>query len=293
MTPLTSAPTIVRLGLPKGRIEKGVTELLSAAGIRVRGSVRAYRPELSMPGFEAKVLKPQDIVEMLNLGSRDLGFAAADWVGELQAEVVELLDTGLDPVRLVAAAPEELLEGGKILPKRPLVVASEYEVLTRRWMKEQNIEGTFVRSYGATEVFPPDDADLIVDNTATGQTLRANGLVIIDEILRSSTRLYANARALEVREKRETIETFTLLLRSVVQAKERVMLEVNVGAADLEALVQMLPCMKHPTIAPLHNDNSYAVKAAVPRTELAALIPQLKRCGGSDIVISPISQLVP
>src|SRR5919198_340424 len=95
-----------RLGLPKGRMEQGVLNLLADAGIRVRPSARGYRPEVSLPGAEAKMLKPQNIVEMLALGSRDAGFAGADWVAELQGEggagVVELLDTGLDPVQLVA-----------------------------------------------------------------------------------------------------------------------------------------------------------------------------------------------
>src|SRR3989449_7895511 len=104
-----------RLGLPKGRMEQGVLTLLADAGISVRPSARGYRPQVSLPGAEAKMLKPQNIVEMLALGSRDVGFAGADWVAELEggaggADVVELLDTGLDPVQLVAAAPVALLE---------------------------------------------------------------------------------------------------------------------------------------------------------------------------------------
>ena len=75
----------IRLGLPKGRMETGVLTLLADAGIRVRPSARGYRPEVSLPGAEAKLLKPQNIVEMLALGSRDAGFAGADWVAELHA----------------------------------------------------------------------------------------------------------------------------------------------------------------------------------------------------------------
>src|SRR2546422_34557 len=128
---MTAVP--FRLGLPKGRMETGVLALLADAGIRVRPSARGYRADVSLPGAEAKMLKPQNIVEMLALGSRDVGFAGADWVAELEADVVELLDTGLDPVQLVAAAPVALLEGGQ-LPKRRLIVASEYERLTRGWI---------------------------------------------------------------------------------------------------------------------------------------------------------------
>src|SRR5213079_588385 len=142
----SSSSTPLRLGLPKGRMEQGVMTLLGDAGIRIRPGARGYRPDVSLQDTEAKTLKPQNIVEMLALGSRDVGFAGADWVAELEADVVELLDTGLDPVQVVAAAPRAMLEDGR-LPKRRLIVASEYERLTRRWINASGLCAEFVRSY--------------------------------------------------------------------------------------------------------------------------------------------------
>src|SRR5438477_12699796 len=190
-----SASAFLRLALPKGRMEQAVVTLLVNARNHIRPSARSYRPDVSHPDTEAKTLKPQNIVEMLALGSRDLGFAGADWVAELEANVVELLDTGLDPVQVVAAAPQELLENGA-LPARTLVVASEYERLARRWIAARGLSGECVRSYGASEVFPPEDADVIVDNTATGATLEAHGLAVARAGMRSASRLYANPVAL-------------------------------------------------------------------------------------------------
>lgn len=281
----------LRLALPKGRMREGIFDLLKAAGVKVHVGQRGYRPVVSLPDTEAKLLKPQNVIEMLHVGSRDVGFAGADWVAELGAELVEILDTELDPVRLVAAAPERLLVGGA-LPPQPLIVASEYEQLTRRWIRAQGLEARFVRSYGATEVFPPEDADCIVDNTATGATLAANQLRIIDELLRSSTRLYANPRALDNPEKRRRVEDLALLLRAVLDARRRVMLEVNVSAERLEALIAVVPCMREPTLAPLHRQSGFALKAAVPREALATLIPTIKACGGTDIVVSEPAQIV-
>jgi len=290
----TFVPRVVpfRLGLPKGRMEQSVLTLLADAGIRVRPSARGYRPDVSLPGAEAKMLKPQNIVEMLALGSRDVGFAGADWVAELEADVVELLDTGLDPVQLVAAAPVALLEGGQ-LPKRRLVVASEYERLTRRWMGASGLCAEFVRSYGATEVFPPEDADVIVDNTATGSTLEANGLAIVDVLMRSSTRLYAHRAALDEPVRRRFIEDLVLLINSVLEARRRVMLEVNASAACLDAVVAVLPSMRQATVSRLFGDTGYAVKAAVPRELLPQVIPAVKAAGGTDVVVSTLSQIVP
>jgi ATP phosphoribosyltransferase len=282
---------VVHLALPKGRMEENVRQLLADAGIRLTFDRRGYRPSLSLEGFETKILKPQNIVEMLHLGSRDMGFAGADWVVEKDVELVELLDTGLDPVRIVAAAAPDFLDGER--PRQPgFVVASEYERITTAWLQRRRFDGRIVRSYGATEVFPPEDADCVVDNTATGATLKANGLVIFDELMRSSTRLFACPRSLEQPEKRARIEHFVVLVRSVLDARKRVMLEVNVPSDKLEQVVAILPCMREPTIAPLHHDAGFAVKAAVPRADLPELIRAIKEQGGTDIIVSGIAQIV-
>ncbi len=282
----------LKLALPKGRMHDGVVRLLSDAGITVSASARGYRPRVSLEGVEAKILKPQAIIEMLASGTRDVGFAGADWVCELQADLIEVLDTGMDRVRLVAAAPRELLVDGG-LPARPLVVTSEMQRLTAQWIATRGLDATFVRSWGATEVLPPDDADCIVDIAASGATLEANGLVIVDELLTSSTRLYASRAAWENPEKRARIEGLGLVLLSVLEARRRVMLEVNVAPAKLEDVYKVLPCTREPTISQSHGDAGYAVKAAVPRDDLPRLIPLIKSRGGTDLVISPIAQVVP
>jgi ATP phosphoribosyltransferase len=291
MTP-TATPSITHLAIPKGRIEAGVIALLEAAGMGLHSGSRVYRPVMSVPGYEVKVLKPQTIVEMLAAGSRDVGFTGADWVSEKKADLVEVLDTGLDPVRMVAAAPEALLEDGT-LPDRPLVVASEYPRIARAWIERAGLDATFVRSYGATEVFPPEDADVIVDISATGETLAANGLVVVEEILSSSTRLYASSPALDVPEKKTSIEALVLGLRSVLEARRRTMVELNVADNDLESVVAILPCMREPTIAYLHGGGGLSVKAAVPRDDLPRLIPALKRRGATDIAVTRLEQIVP
>lgn len=292
MPNLSPEPDLIHLAVPKGRIEAGVSTLLADAGLALRAGPRGYRPVTSVEGFEVKLLKPQNIVEMLAAGSRDIGFAGADWVEEKSAELVELLDTGLDPVRVVAAAPESLLVDGQ-LPSRHLVVASELERIATRWITSRGLDATLVRSYGATEVFPPEDADVIVDITATGETLAANGLVIVDELVRSSTRLYASRNAMDTPSKKLAIDGLVLSLRSVLEARNRVMVELNVSPDDLEDVIAVLPSMREPTIATLHGSAGLAVKAAVPRPDLPSLIPLLKARGATDIVVSRLEQIVP
>ncbi len=282
----------LRLALPKGRMEAGITRLFEEAGVHVQSGARCYRPAVGLENAEAKLLKPQNIVEMLQTGSRDVGFAGADWVAELGAEIVEVLDTELDPVRVVLAAPPALLDASGALPARSLVIASEYERLTRSWIAGAGREDRFLRSYGATEVLPPEDADCIVDNTATGATLRENGLEIIADVMRSTTRLYAHPVVLDDPGRRGRIEDFVMLLRSVLDARARVILEVNVSADRLEEVIAVLPAMREPTVASLHGQCGYAVKSAVPRALLPRLIPAIRAAGGADIVVMKPSQIV-
>lgn len=284
--------SLLRIALPKGRMAQGVEQLLADAGVRVTQTSRGYRPIVSLEGTDTKVLKPQSIVEMLATGSRDVGFSGADWVAELGAELTEVLDTGLDPVQIVAAAPTVLLENGE-LPRRSLMVATEYVQVTKRWIESRELDARVVRSFGATEVYPPEDADFIVDNTATGSTLAANQLQIIDTLMRSSTRLFVNPRALEDPVKREQIEHLVVLLTSVLEARRRVLLEMNVTRERLAEVIEVLPCMREPTISPLASELGFAVKAAVPRDGLPKTIALLRARGATDLLVSRPSQIVP
>lgn len=284
------APAPLRLALPKGRLTNGVTELLRAAGVEVRLPDRGYRPELSLPGVQAKLLKPQDVAQMLAAGARDVGFTGLDWIRELGADVVEVLDTGLDPVQIVAAAPRD---GEALAAGRTLRVASEYPALSRAWAGERGLGAEVLRTFGSTEAFAPDDADVIVDNTSTGTTLRQNGLAVVDVLLRSTTRLFASREAWQDPRRRAGIDELALLLRSVLDARDRALVEVNVDEGDLAGLVAELPAMRAPTIAPLHGGSGFSVRAAVPRRDLARLIPRLRSRGGRDLLVSSPAQLLP
>ena len=282
----------IRFALPKGRMFEQVVTLLSEAGIKVSKSERDYRPRINLDNFNTKILKPRNVISMLSEGARDIGFAGNDWVAEMGADLVEMLDTGLNPVRLVVAAPADLVHSGQF-PPDGMTIASEYVQLASEWIKRKQINAKVLQTFGATEVFPPEDADCIIDNTATGSTLRANNLEIVDEVMTSSTKLYANPRALENPFVRDNLESLVTLLRSVLEARQRVMVELNVSADNLDAVIECLPCMRKPTISSLHGDAGFAIRAAVPRPELVQLIPELKARGACDIVTSSFGQIIP
>lgn len=281
----------LRLAIPKGRLEGAVLELLDDIGLDPGRNSRSYRPSVTAPDIAVKMFKPQNIPDLVGLGSADAGFTGGDWVAESGAEVTEVLELGFNPVRIVAAAAGGLdsVDG---LKGRSVVVASEYEHITRRFMDSHGLDYTFVRSYGATEVFPPEDADLIVDNVSTGATLVSHGLAIVEDIMTSTTRFIAGNAALEDPARRDRIQGLADLMKAVLAARERVLLEMNVPAEHLEAVVGAVPCMKSPTVSPLFGGDGYSVKVAVLRSQVAELVPRLKELGASDILEYALNKIV-
>jgi ATP phosphoribosyltransferase len=282
---------MLKLLIPKGRIFNNIQALFADAGYPLSLADRTYRPQISAPWLEAKIMKPQNVGQLLEMGSHDAGFTGLDWLQETGADVVEVLDLGLDRVRIVVACPSGVTD--EALRSRKVAVATEYVNVAGRWLAKQGVDFHIIRTYGATEVFPPDDADMIIDNTASGQTLRDNGLRIIDTIMESSTRFVASKQAMDNAEKRGRIEELAMLFRAALEGRERVMLEMNVTKEALEALTVGLPAMRSPTVSPLFGGQGFAVKTAVKKNEVAALIPRLKKLGATDIVEYELRKVVP
>jgi len=286
----------LRILIPKGRIFDNVSRLFSDAGFPVSLTERTYRPFLGTGQgtenwLDAKIMKPQNVGELLELGSHDAGFTGIDWIRESGADVEEILDLGFDRVKIIAAIPDGIDEA--VLKSRKVVVATEYVNLAESWLRSGSWQYHLLRTYGATEVFPPDDADMIIDNTSSGQTLRENGLKIIATLLESSTRFVASKAAMADKEKRNRIEELAMLFKAVLDGRDRVMLEMNVPKAKYQEIVSGLPAMRSPTIAPLFGDEGYAVKIAVKKDEVSEIIPRLKRTGATDIVEYDLRKVVP
>lgn len=278
----------LKIIIPKGRLYGQVIGLLNDCGFGVEADERAYIPRVADPGIAAKLLKPQNIPRLIELGSHDAGFCGLDWIAESAADVVEVMDLGFNPVRIVAAAPRAF--NGK--KSGPVIAATEYETLARGFLEKRFRRHILIRTFGATEVFPPDDADIIIDNMASGRTLKEHGLKVIATLLHSSTRFIANRRALRDPSRRDKIEQMKTLFRAVLDARERVMLEMNVAEDKLDTVIRVLPCMRAPTVSPLFGGHGYAVKTAVKKREAAALITRLKKMGASDILESEFRKVV-
>lgn len=276
----------LKLVLPKGRINTKVIQLLNDIGITLVGDDRNYRPKAYGFDLEVKLLKSQNIPSLVEMGQHDIGFAGLDWIYERRSEVEVLKNLQFDPVKIVACIPEEW--DWQEVKQRKVIVASEYKRIAADYLDRNGFDYQLLRSYGATEVFPPEDADMIIDNTSTGTTIRANRLKIVDTVMESSTQFIANKETLADAGKRRDIDNLLTLMQAVLNGRERVLLEMNCGNDNVDTIVNLLPAMRSPTVSRLYNEEGFAVKAAVPKNQIQTLIPSLLQAGATDILETPI-----
>lgn len=191
----------VRIALPNGRLFPSALAAFRRfdSGTKLPAH-RSYRMYPSLPGVDARIVKTRAIPQLVALGMFDAGYCGTDLVVEQGVEHLVSLAVDLreDQVQIVAgAARADILTNP---PKRPLVIASEYPRLASEWAHAKGLAHIVLQTYGSTEGYVPDLADVAVDCLATGETMQANGLVVVDRIRDSSTHLIVNAsRASAVR----------------------------------------------------------------------------------------------
>ena len=170
-------------------------------------------------------------------------------------------------------------------------VSSEYPELTRRFFAERGIEADVRLSYGASEAKVPDIADCVVDITETGRALRAAGLRVIDTILTSYTEVVANPAAHADADKRHAMSQLMTLLYGVLEARGKVLLKLNIAAESLQAVLDVLPSAKSPTISELAR-GGFAVESVVEKRYINLVIPALRDAGATDLLEIPIAKIV-
>ncbi|HET9601966.1 MAG TPA: ATP phosphoribosyltransferase [Acidimicrobiales bacterium] len=290
---------MLRIVLPKGSLEQATLELFEAADLTVtRSSMVDYRAGIDDPRVsEVRILRPQEIPAYVAEGLFDLGITGRDWVEETASPVVSLGElryskSSTNPVRVVVAvAQDSPAEKVDDLPQG-LRVSTEYPQLTARFFAERGIEADVRLSYGASEAKVPDIADCIVDITETGRAMRAAGLRIIDTILVSYTEVVANADSYADPAKRHAMGQLMTLLNGTLEARDKVLVKLNVSRADYERVLPLVPALKAPTVSELAGDGGYAIETVVPKNQINVLIPALKDAGATGILEIPISKII-
>lgn len=287
---------ILKFGIPKGSLEESTFNLLRKAGFKVSLSNRSYYPIVDDENLSLLMLRPQEMARYVEQGILDIGITGKDWVYETEADVEFISELNYskstkNPVRWVVAVHQDSgiksikdLEGKR--------VATEAINLTKKFFEKNKVNVFIEFSWGATEVKCPKLVDAIVDITETGSSLKANNLVIIDEVMISTTQLIANKDSLKNEWKREKIENINILLQSVLQAEEKVGLMLNTRRENIEKIIVILPALYKPTISTLSDPEWVAINTILEEKIVRDIIPLLKRAGASGIVEYPLNKVI-
>ena len=289
---------MITIALPKGSLEDQTLQLFKEADLEVRRTDRDYNPQINDERIgKVKVLRPQEIPTYVEMGYFDMGISGLDWVCESGAKVQEIAKlnyskTGEGNVKIVVAVhrDEQISTVNEIRPDSR--VTTEYPGMTRNFFNHLGIPVRLFPSYGASEAKVPDLMDVVVDLTETGTTLRKNGLKIIGQIMESYTVIIANLEAFKDPVKRREMEEIVILLMGVIEARNKVLLTMNVPAAMLESVVSTLPALKKPTVSRLHGIDFFSIETVVQKNLVNTLIPKLKASGAEDILEIPITKIV-
>jgi ATP phosphoribosyltransferase len=289
---------VLKIVLPKGSLETATLALFDAADLTVvRSSSVEYKASIDDPRVESvRILRPQEIASYVQEGLFDIGITGRDWIEETSSDVVSLGELRYSkatsqPVRVVVAvADSSPAQSAKDL-KDGIRVTTEYPEMTRRYFAALGIKADIRLSYGASEAKIPDIADCVVDITETGRALRASGLRIIDTVLTSYTELIANKDSYADPVKRHAMQQIMTLLTGTLEARDKVLLKLNVAESSLEAVLALLPAAKSPTVSRLASGD-VAVESVVPKRGINTLIPDLIDAGASDLLEIPISKII-
>ncbi|MCJ7605212.1 MAG: ATP phosphoribosyltransferase [Dehalococcoidales bacterium] len=223
----------VRLALPDGHQQEQTVNILNKAGIPIDGypsDTGVRRPEIGVKGVSVKVIRPQDMPLQVANGNFDIAITGRDWLVELKNQfpsspVEELLDLKLRKVRIVAVVHNDLnvddvagLREWAAATPEPLRVASEYINIADKYARDNHLgHYQVIPTYGASEAFLPDDADLLIENTETGRTIARHNLKIIETIFESTACLIGNTDAAVDPAKARIIAAVTDKLRRAVE----------------------------------------------------------------------------
>lgn len=292
-----SSGKTLKLGIPKGSLQDSTIKLFAKSGWKIKLHHRNYFPEINDPDIVCTLCRAQEMPLYIQDGTLDVGLTGKDWTLENEVEVVTVSElvyskSSNRPAKWVLAVasdspyrrPEDL--AGK-------KVATELENFTRKYFESANIPVEVEFSWGATEAkIASGLAEAIVEVTETGTTIRAHGLRIIAELLRTSTQLIANKQAWQEPWKHKKIQQMKTLLQGALRAENLVGLKMNVREEKLSELMDILPSLTSPTMANLYQKGWLSVEVVVEESIVRDLVPRFQEIGVEGIIEYPLNKVI-
>lgn len=273
-----------------GRLNEDSLKLLRSCGITVENG--EDRLKVSVPNFPMEILylRNADIPQYLEDGVADVAIVGENLLIEEEKEVRIVKRLGFSKCRVSLAVPKnveneraDFFEGKKI--------ATSYPNTVRRFFEEKNINTEIHVISGSVEIAPNIGlADGICDIVSTGSTLFKNGLKETEVILKSEAVLAATKNLSS--DKQAILEKLVFRIESVLRAKNSKYILMNVPNDRIEAVSEILPVLKSPTVLPLAEEGWSSLHSVIDEDKFWEVIDELKTAGAEGILVVPIDKMV-
>ncbi len=287
----------LKIGLPKGSLEKATIDLFKRSGWNIITSSRSYFPRIDDDQLSCSLVRAQEMPGFIENGTLDLGLTGRDWILENEADVVVVEDLVYSKATKKTARWVLVVNNespfNKIEDLQGKKIYTELVNFTKRYFSERNIDVEVAFSWGATEGKVVEGlADAIVEVTETGSTIKAHGLKIIADLLETNTQLIASKAAWETPWKKEKIEQIARLLKGALRADGMVGLKMNVPREKLDDVIAQLPSITAPTIANLYQSEWLSVETVIAESEVRELVGCLLNKGAEGIIEYSLNKII-
>ncbi len=295
---------MIKFYIPDGHLERKTVELFEKAGYEVSISDRDYNPKIDDSDILLKRIRPQDFPFVLGTGKGDIAITGSDIIKEFRLQypdmagnVKELLDLKFGKTRLCAAISEDVFPGIKTVEDyakkfkgKEAVVATEYPNITKEYLKKKGINAIIRQPAGKTEAWlipPIPEADMIVETTETGRTLKENRCIILDTVLEATAHLVANTESLKDKDKKKKIDEIVMLFSGVLKSKGKVNVYMNVlKDAELKDVLDVINSfVERPTVTDLKG-GGHDIFIVIDEKNLRHILPEVKKKGASSIAVT-------
>lgn len=281
---------MMRVAIPnKGRMREPGVSLLKSAGLKMLSyDDKSLFLKTTNPVVDVMCARVDDIPRFVEEGVADVGMVGQDVLAETGASVREVMGLNFGHCSVVLAAKDDSeINGVEDIPDGARV-ASKFTNITKKYFKKIGKKVEIVEMSGAVEIAPVIGlADVIVDLSSTGSTLKTHGLEVIETIMDSQFVLIANREY-----SNELLDDLVLAINGVVNAEKKKYLIANIPEKSLSDLEKTDRGLLSPTVTRLDKEGWISVQVVVEDSKTFRLIKKIKELGGRDILVIPIERLV-
>ena len=273
-----------------GRLNEDSLKLLKDCGIGINNGKDQLKVTVANFPLEILYLRNADIPQYLEDGTVDIAIVGENLLVEKQKQVEVIQKLGFARCKVSLAVPKEV-EDDSINYFQGKKIATSYPITLKQYLDKNNIQADIHTISGSVEIAPNIGlADGICDVVSSGSTLFKNGLRETQVIMKSEAVL---VKSLQLDEEQENIlGKLVFRINAVLRAKNSKYILMNVPDSKIEAVTQILPVLKSPTVLPLAEAGWSSLHSVIDENRFWEVIDELKSAGAEDILIIPIDKMV-